>query len=296
MSHIQSENDIGSIKENVISTVLESNAKRRRVSFSSESIITNKTSEMHTPPSTFSVGDFVEAMWNCGESEEYGKAYFPATIIDINYLSEGNWTYNLLFDDGSEDTSVVISSIRPRDTPDSQGKTPNSTIEKPNHRAHLRRSSAKTPPLPFRFINLFSRPQPLTQRAKRRTLSLVSRKPAPENPNIFTIDEFLTESELLHLRSIITNEKNRFQSSFTEDDDLASHVSSDRTSRFIFLKKGQDTVVRAVERRAAEILGVPPQNVEPLQIVSYTMGQKFNVHHVCFHHEFQFFFHTKCCT
>lgn len=45
------------------------------------------------------------------------------------------------------------------------------------------------------------------------------------------------------------------------------------------VKKGLDSAIRRVEGRAAELVGMQSHNVEGLQIVSYTDGQKFEVHH-----------------
>jgi prolyl 4-hydroxylase len=38
-------------------------------------------------------------------------------------------------------------------------------------------------------------------------------------------------------------------------------------------------VTRLIEDRAATLVGLPSAHVEPLQIVSYTKGQYFNLHH-----------------
>ena len=40
-----------------------------------------------------------------------------------------------------------------------------------------------------------------------------------------------------------------------------------------------DKISRAIERRAAEIVSIPIENVEPLQVVRYTEGQEFTLHH-----------------
>ena len=45
------------------------------------------------------------------------------------------------------------------------------------------------------------------------------------------------------------------------------------------IKKGYDSAVRAVEQRSADLLGMPVAGVEPLQFVSYTDGQQFDMHH-----------------
>ena len=47
----------------------------------------------------------------------------------------------------------------------------------------------------------------------------------------------------------------------------------------VHVKKGLDSVIRRVESRAAELVGMQSHNVEGLQIVSYTDGQKFETHH-----------------
>lgn len=45
------------------------------------------------------------------------------------------------------------------------------------------------------------------------------------------------------------------------------------------VKKGLDSAIRRMESRAAELVGMQSHNVEGLQIVSYTDGQKFETHH-----------------
>jgi prolyl 4-hydroxylase len=47
----------------------------------------------------------------------------------------------------------------------------------------------------------------------------------------------------------------------------------------VHVKKGLDSAIRRVESRAAELVGMQSHNVEGLQIVSYTDGQKFETHH-----------------
>ena len=100
------------------------------------------------------------------------------------------------------------------------------------------------------------------------------------SPNIYFIENFLNSSELIWFDTICTQHKHQFQSSFTEDDDdLKEVISEDRTSTYIHLTKSQDRVVRAVEQRASELVGMSSENVEPLQIVHYTKGQHFDIHH-----------------
>ena len=61
--------------------------------------------------------------------------------------------------------------------------------------------------------------------------------------------------------------------------DLHQIYSKERTSTFIFLQKYMDQISRTIERRAADIVSVSVENVEPLQLVRYTEGQQFTLHH-----------------
>lgn len=98
-------------------------------------------------------------------------------------------------------------------------------------------------------------------------------------PNIYIIDNFLNPTELDYFDIIISDNRKKFKGSYTESEDNELVLSEERTSRFIHLTKGQDRVVRAIEQRAADYVGLSSQNVEPLQIVSYKEGARFNVHH-----------------
>ena len=111
--------------------------------------------------------------------------------------------------------------------------------------------------------------------AARRTLRLLH-----ADPRIYTVQGFLTPSEVGHLGSIIDGTVERdFKASFTDATDGSRVLSEERTSRNLFLGKAQDAVVRGIERRAAELVGMTAERVEPLQIVSYREGQFFNAHH-----------------
>ena len=136
-----------------------------------------------------------------------------------------------------------------------------------------RRSSRKSPPirhLSGTFSSLFedSKCDPATKKSRITVLK--------RSPNVFKIEHFLTRTEIESIKSMC---KKRFKRSFTDDDQGNKILTENRTSTFTFLRKFQDSTVRSIERRAAEFVGLPPANVEPLQIVSYTKGQHFDVHH-----------------
>ena len=96
-------------------------------------------------------------------------------------------------------------------------------------------------------------------------------------PNVYLVEDFLTEAEVQHFSRICGQAT--FNRSYTDDDDGNRVVSEERTSTFFWLPKAGDAQSRAVEARAAELLGLVAHNTEPLQIVSYTEGQHFDVHH-----------------
>ncbi len=97
------------------------------------------------------------------------------------------------------------------------------------------------------------------------------------DPNIFLIDDFLTEAEIQHLDGLVTPA--RFAKSYTDADDGKKVVDDYRTSTFVHLGKSCDAHIRQIESRAATIVGMAPDYVEPLQVVQYSEGQKFETHH-----------------
>lgn len=127
-------------------------------------------------------------------------------------------------------------------------------------------------PIPTRLRNIFH--DNCTEHHIPRKLELLH-----EGPNIFLVRDFLTLSEISYFDKVCTLHGKAFKTSFTEDEGKNEVVSEERTSSYIHLTKGQHTLIRSVERRAADLVGLTSQSVEPLQIVSYMHGQKFNTHH-----------------
>ncbi len=99
------------------------------------------------------------------------------------------------------------------------------------------------------------------------------------NPNVYLVRNFLTGGEIQHFDKICTQRMKKFKSSFVENDKNKEVISEDRTSTYTYLGKGQDAIVRSVESRASNLAGMTSEFCEPLQIVSYTTGQKFETHH-----------------
>ena len=102
-------------------------------------------------------------------------------------------------------------------------------------------------------------------------------------PFVYEIKNFLTKAEIEYIKSIVKERK--LKRSYTDEGDTKigmkkkKIVSEERTSTFTFLGKFQDRLVRTMETRAADLVGLPPSHVEPIQIVSYRKGQHFDVHH-----------------
>jgi hypothetical protein len=105
-----------------------------------------------------------------------------------------------------------------------------------------------------------------------------------ESPNIFEIDNFLTETELQHIGRIVAAKfanNGGFKKSTvnTEVDAILGVEDENRTSTTMWLNKQQDAITRQIETRAAGLLGYAATHCEPLQIVHYTEGQFFDTHH-----------------
>jgi hypothetical protein len=100
-----------------------------------------------------------------------------------------------------------------------------------------------------------------------------------DSPNVYLVKDFLTQGELDFLDRHVTAFQKTFKASFTEGEDCSKLVSEERTSTFIHIEKGKNAAIRRIESKAAELIGMTGEFVEPLQIVSYTQGQKFELHH-----------------
>ena len=99
------------------------------------------------------------------------------------------------------------------------------------------------------------------------------------NPNIFIVPNFLTDNEIEYFNQVCTENLSNFEESFVEDEKNQVIVNEHRTSTYIYLKKCHDATVSQIEFKAANLISLPSSCIEPLQIVSYTNGQRFNTHH-----------------
>jgi prolyl 4-hydroxylase len=89
------------------------------------------------------------------------------------------------------------------------------------------------------------------------------------------IDSFLSQEECQY---IIETFKDRLVGSLVLHEGVRLEQHPSRTSSTYFLPNNDKTVV-AVKMRAAEFLKIPTENVETLQLLRYTKGERYLYHH-----------------
>uniref|UniRef100_A0A1D1YH63 procollagen-proline 4-dioxygenase n=1 Tax=Anthurium amnicola TaxID=1678845 RepID=A0A1D1YH63_9ARAE len=103
-------------------------------------------------------------------------------------------------------------------------------------------------------------------------------------PRAFLYHNFLSKEECEYLIDLA---KPRMEKSTVVDSATGkSKDSRVRTSSGTFLKRGQDKIIRAIEKRIADFTFIPIENGEGLQILHYEAGQKYEPHFDYFLDEF----------
>ena len=103
----------------------------------------------------------------------------------------------------------------------------------------------------------------------------------PPLPWVVSIDGFLTNEECDRLIEL-GESKGYDQSTKYDDEELGKHVVDEsRTSSNTWCQGwcDSDPIVRGVIDRMTKLTGIPYDNYEPLQLVHYKEGQKYNKHH-----------------
>lgn len=101
-----------------------------------------------------------------------------------------------------------------------------------------------------------------------------------QSPKAYLMRNFLSPAECDHLMELA---KREMAPSTVVADGGKSVASEIRTSAGMFLRKGQDQVVSAIEERIARLSGIPVENGEGMQILRYDKGQKYDPHYDYFH-------------
>ncbi|CAI5467295.1 unnamed protein product [Closterium sp. Yama58-4] len=97
-----------------------------------------------------------------------------------------------------------------------------------------------------------------------------------KEPRAFLYKSFLSDDECDHIVNIATARLAR--SAVADSSSGQSVVSGVRTSTGMFLTKGEDDVIRAIEQRVSEWTFLPVANQEALQVLRYAIGQKYDAH------------------
>lgn len=100
-----------------------------------------------------------------------------------------------------------------------------------------------------------------------------------DSPHIYVMDRFLSERELSYCESKILKAKQFSKSVVDKSSGDTVVVEQQRTSTYLHINKMEHSCVASMERRAAELLDMSVQQLEPLQLVRYHPGQFFGLHH-----------------
>uniref|UniRef100_A0A0A0LFF5 procollagen-proline 4-dioxygenase n=1 Tax=Cucumis sativus TaxID=3659 RepID=A0A0A0LFF5_CUCSA len=103
-------------------------------------------------------------------------------------------------------------------------------------------------------------------------------------PRAFVYHNFLSKEECLYLISLA---KPHMEKSTVVDSKTGESVDSRvRTSSGMFLNRGQDKIIRNIEKRIADFTFIPIEHGEGLQILHYEVGQKYDAHYDYFVDEY----------
>ncbi|KAH7444358.1 hypothetical protein KP509_02G075100 [Ceratopteris richardii] len=103
-------------------------------------------------------------------------------------------------------------------------------------------------------------------------------------PRAFIYHNFLSKEECEYLINLA---KPRMVKSTVVDSATGkSKDSRVRTSSGTFLVRGQDKIIRNIEKRIADFTFIPVEQGEGIQILHYEVGQKYEAHYDYFHDKF----------
>lgn len=103
-------------------------------------------------------------------------------------------------------------------------------------------------------------------------------------PRAFIYHNFLSKAECEYLIKLA--EPHMTKSTVVDSTTGKSKDSRVRTSSGTFLQRGQDDVIKTIEKRIADFTFIPVEHGEGLQILHYEVGQKYEPHFDYFLDEF----------
>ncbi|KAK1325813.1 hypothetical protein QJS10_CPA01g00343 [Acorus calamus] len=95
-------------------------------------------------------------------------------------------------------------------------------------------------------------------------------------PRAFIYHNLLSEEECKYL--IELGKPHMEKSTVVDSKTGQSKDSGVRTSSGMFLKRGRDKVIRAIEKRIADFTFIPVEHGEGIQVLHYEVGQKYDPH------------------
>jgi len=98
-----------------------------------------------------------------------------------------------------------------------------------------------------------------------------------ESPKIIYIENFVTPEQADHLMKLADEIKK--PSTIDTKDDPYTLSQNVRSSESAHLGKARDKIVKQIEDSACNYIGVDTHYLEPMQVVVYEKGQKFNPHY-----------------
>ncbi|KAJ0024201.1 hypothetical protein Pint_09314 [Pistacia integerrima] len=103
-------------------------------------------------------------------------------------------------------------------------------------------------------------------------------------PRAFIYHNFLSKAECDYLINLA--KPHMAKSTVVDSKTGRSKDSRVRTSSGMFLRRGQDKVIRNIEKRIADFSFIPVEHGEGLQVLHYEVGQKYDAHYDYFLDEF----------
>ncbi|XP_031476098.1 probable prolyl 4-hydroxylase 7 isoform X2 [Nymphaea colorata] len=100
--------------------------------------------------------------------------------------------------------------------------------------------------------------------------------PVSWRPRAFIYNGFLSDEECDHIINLAKGDLKKSQ--VARDKTGESYLSDVRTSSGTFLKKEQDAIIKRIENRISTWTFLPIENAEPIQVLRYGIGEKYEPH------------------
>ena len=113
--------------------------------------------------------------------------------------------------------------------------------------------------------------------SKKKIIKKYKETVLSESPKIVYIENFVTKEEAEHLMKVADQIKR--PSTIDTKEDPYTLVNNVRSSESAHLGKSRDAITISVENKACEYVNLDTSHLEPMQVVVYEKGQKYNPHY-----------------